>query len=58
MSHYVLYELASGNLVEVSEIPFTADRIIPGLISEFKSIKVPDQKKYWWNPDVTDWRRI
>jgi hypothetical protein len=55
--HYVLHEIESGDLVKISNKPFTSAEINIGQAVEFKNIPIPDQTKYYWHPEFLSWRK-
>jgi hypothetical protein len=55
--HYVLHEIATGELIETSEEPFKAEKMIVGRAIEFFDIDLPDPDNFYWHPKYLMWRR-
>jgi hypothetical protein len=55
--HYVLHEIETGDLLKVSEEPFTMAEVTLGKAVEFFDTPLPDLEKYHWNPKFLMWRK-
>ena len=55
--HYVLHEIKTGELIEVSEKPFKAQDVPLGYAVEFFKTVLPNQDLYEWNPKYLMWRK-
>jgi hypothetical protein len=58
MAHYVLYELKNGDLVRISDEPFTQADITVGLAVEYFKEDRPKFGEYEWNPKFLMWRKV
>jgi hypothetical protein len=50
MSYYRVLNRISGNLVDLSNAPFPAERFEGGLVQDFIDEDIPDLRYYEWSP--------
>lgn len=57
MSYYRLINRISGNLVDISQNPFSDDRLENGLVQDFVDGDIPDLRYYDWNASTMEFTK-